>query len=208
MLVSCRAPLQGKIAAGYMYCPVRADCSPQVRPCSSDGKEVEDTGGSPVPLPIGYVMSQDRYFKRDDVGIIYQLNIAPGKQRSLVGASLIKAVFDRAAYGCKLFCCWCAQDLNANYFWEALGFVPLAFRAGAVGKQTLRGSSGRARTHVFWQKRIREGDATTPFWYPCKTDGGHMREDRIVLPIPPGVKWSDAMPILLPDVARATRPCA
>src|SRR4051794_3863792 len=25
-------------------------------------------------LPIGYVMSQDRYFKRDDVGIVYQLN--------------------------------------------------------------------------------------------------------------------------------------
>ena len=148
-------------------------------------------------LPIGYVMSQDRYFKRDDVGIVYQLNVAPGKQRHLVGATLLKAVFDRAAYGCRLFCCWCAHDLNANYFWEAMGFVPLAFRTGAAGK-TLRSTSGRARTHVFWQKRIREGDTSTPFWYPCKTDGGMMREGRIVLPIPPGVKWSDEMPILLP----------
>ncbi len=150
-------------------------------------------------LPIGYVMSQDRYFKRDDVGIVYQLNVSPGKQRSLVGAMLIREVFDRAAYGCKLFCCWCAQDLAANYFWEALGFVPLAFRAGAKGRLA-RGQQPRA--HIFWQKRIREGDATTPYWYPCKTDGGHMREDRIVLPIPPGVKWSDEMPILLPEAQK------
>src|SRR5688572_16273363 len=56
-------------------------------------------------LPIGYCISQDRYFKRDDVGIIYQMNVAAGAQRKLVGASLIRAVFERAAYGCKLFCC-------------------------------------------------------------------------------------------------------
>ena len=66
--------------------------------------------------------------------------------------------------------------------------MPLAFRAGAKGK----------RAHIFWQKRIREGDVSTPFWYPCKTDGGMMREDRIVLPIPPGVHWRDEMAILLP----------
>src|SRR5436190_18482203 len=34
-------------------------------------------------LPIGYCMSQDRYFKRDDVGIIYQMNVVPGAQRKL-----------------------------------------------------------------------------------------------------------------------------
>jgi hypothetical protein len=103
--------------------------------------------------------------------------VLPGAQRKLVGATLLKAVFDRAAYGCRLFCCWCAQDLDANYFWESLGFIPLAFRAGASGK----------RKHIFWQRRIREGDTTTPYWFPAKTDGGMMREDRLVLPIPPGV---------------------
>lgn len=157
-------------------------------------------------LPIGYCISSDRYFKHDDVGIIYQMNVSPGVQRKLVGATLLRAVFERAPYGCRLFCCWCAQDLDANYFWESLGFVPLAFRAGAGGK----------RTHIFWQRRIREGDTTTPYWFPAKTDGGHMREDRIVLPIPPGVHWKDPMPILLPEaqkalpdseVARAPRPC-
>jgi hypothetical protein len=107
---------------------------------------------------------------------------------------LLKEVFDRAGYGCKLFCLWCAQDLDANYFWESLGFIPLAFRTGASGK----------RTHIFWQRRIREGDTTTPYWFPSKTDGGMMREDRLVLPIPPGVHWKDAMPCLLPQEERVS----
>src|SRR5688572_21634434 len=45
---------------------------------------------------IGYCMGQDQYFKRDDVGIIYQLNVAPGAQRKLVGAMLLRAMFERA----------------------------------------------------------------------------------------------------------------
>jgi hypothetical protein len=55
-----------------------------------------------------------------------------------------------------------------------------------------------ARVHIFWQKRIREGDTTTPWWFPCKTDAGAIREDRLVFPMPPGTHWSDAKPIILP----------
>jgi hypothetical protein len=145
-------------------------------------------------VPVGYCISRDQYFKRDDVGIIYQLNVLPTHQRGLIGAHLLQAVFDRAAYGCRLFCCWCAQDIAANRFWEAMGFVPLAFRAG---------SREKGRVHIFWQKRIRQGDETTPWWYPCKTDSGALREDRLVFPIPPGTHWSDAKPIVLPE---ATQP--
>jgi len=88
-----------------------------------------------------------------------------------------------------MYCCWCAQDIAANKFWEAMGFVPLAFRTG---------SEKKSRVHIFWQKRIRQGDATTPWWFPSKTSGGSIREDRIVLPIPPGTHWSDAKPLILP----------
>jgi hypothetical protein len=126
------------------------------------------------------------------VGIIYQLNVAPGARRKLVGAMLIKAMFERASYGCKLFCCWCAQDIEANHFWESIGFIPLAFRTG---------SRGKGRTHIFWQRRIREGDTRTPFWFPAKTGSGSLREDRLVLPIPPGVHWKDIMPTILPESA-------
>jgi hypothetical protein len=135
------------------------------------------------------VIGTDRYFKHDDVGIVYHLNVAPGKQRGFVGATLLKAMFDRAAYGCRLFCCWCAQDIEANRFGEAMGFVPLAYRAG---------SEKKSRVHIFWQKRIREGDRATPWWFPSQTTGGAMNAARIVLPIPPGTHWSDAKPMILP----------
>src|SRR4051812_32828159 len=102
--------------------------------------------------PIGYVASRDRYQKRDELGVIYQLCVDPGAQRKLVGAALIQAMFERSAYGCRLYCCWCAKDLEANYFWESLGFVPVAFRAG---------SSKKSRVHIFWSKRIVEGDHET-----------------------------------------------
>ncbi len=72
-----------------------------------------------------------------------------------------------------------------------MGFVPLAFRAG---------SEKKSRVHNFWQKRIRQGDTTTPWWFPSKTTGGSIREDRIVLPIPPGTHWSDAKPLIFPEV--------
>jgi hypothetical protein len=70
-----------------------------------------------------------------------------------------------------------------------MGFVPLAFRTG---------SERKSRVHIFWQKRIRSGDATTPWWFPSQTSGGSIREDRLVLPIPPGTHWSDAKPLVLP----------
>jgi hypothetical protein len=150
----------------------------------------DDNAARPIlSSPLGYCIGNDQYFKRDDVGIIYQMNVVPGRRRSLVGATLVKAMFERAAYGCKLFCCWCAQDIEANRFWESLGFVPLAYRAG---------SREKGRVHIFWQRRIRAGDATTPYWFPSQTTSGSIREDRLVLPIPPGTHWSEAMPVVLP----------
>ena len=47
-------------------------------------------------------MFKDKYLKREELGIVYQLNVAPGRQRGLVGAALIKAAFERGwlAPGC------------------------------------------------------------------------------------------------------------
>ncbi len=149
---------------------------------------------SPAPTsPQGYVISRDRYLKRDELGVIYQMCVAPEVRRGLVAATLLKEVFERSAYGCRLYCCWCAQDLAANRFWEAMGFIPIAFRGGSAKKK---------RVHILWQKRIVEGDVETKYWYPAKTDGGAMGADRIVLPIPPGVHWSDPMPVIRVEAER------
>jgi hypothetical protein len=138
---------------------------------------------------VGYIISRDRYLKRDELGVIFQLCVKPGLQRKFVGAALVAEAFLRSAYGCRLYCRWCAQDLEANYFWESLGFVPLAFRAGSDKKR---------RVHIFWQKRIVEGDVETKWWFPSKTDNGALRADRIVFPIPPGKSWRDEMPVMVP----------
>src|SRR5436305_1761361 len=114
-----RKQLEGKIAAGHV--------------------QVAEAAGE----QLGYCISQDKYYGRDDVGIFYQVNVRPVQHRRLIGASLVKAAFDRAAYGCRLMSCWCAQDIEANYFWESLGFVPLAFRAG---------NRAKSRIHIFWQR--------------------------------------------------------
>src|SRR5688500_8140191 len=165
----------------------------------NNGQRATDNGRA---QPLGYCISKDRYLKRDELGVIYQLCVAPGFQRGLIGASLVREVFARSAYGCRLYCCWCAQDLDANYFWESLGFVPIAFRAGSTGKK---------RVHIFWQRRIDRSESSTthqsPYWYPFQTSSGAIREDRIVFPIPPGVHWRDVKAVQVPSVARASRPC-
>src|SRR5215218_564801 len=81
--------IEGKIAAGHVL------VAEETR---GQGEEVTRGGGtsdaSPCPLVpvspclperLGYCIATDRYFKRDDVGIIYQLNVAPGRQRSFIG---------------------------------------------------------------------------------------------------------------------------
>src|SRR4030095_2802680 len=101
-------------------------------------------------------------------------------------------------YGCKLYGCACAQDLPANHFWESLGFVPIAFRAGSTGKK---------RVHIFWQRRIDADmeEKATSYWYLFQTNAGAIREDRIVFPIPPGVHWRDIRP---PEVRAVAVPAA
>ncbi len=148
-------------------------------------------------IVIGYLLYKDRYLKREDCGIVSQLVVSKNRHRGLVGASLVQAMFERQPYGVRLFCLWCAQDLEANCFWEALGFVPLAFRTGARGKEH-GGRRKETRLHIFWQRRVRAGD-DYPYWFPSQTQGGRMGQPRIVLPIPPGTHWRDAKPAILPE---------
>ena len=139
---------------------------------------------------VGYVIGNDRYQKRDDLGAVFQMAVSPGHRRGLVAATLLASLFDRWAWGCKLACCWCAQDLaGANAFWASVGFAPIAFRGG---------SRKKGRVHIFWQRRLRAGDESTPYWYPAVTGGGAMNADRVVLPIPPGTHWSTVTRPVLP----------
>src|SRR5690242_14524169 len=60
-----RVAIEGKIEANEVL--IAEEPSPQPSP----GVPGEGVG-------VGYIIYTDRYFKRDDVGIVYQLNVAPG----------------------------------------------------------------------------------------------------------------------------------
>ncbi len=177
---------------------------------------------SPGGRLAGYVIGSDSYHKREEVGVVYQMAVDPGHRRKNVGAVLLRELFASWPWGTRLCCAWCAQDLAANEFWEAMGFMALAYRAGRSGRDkgtkglrdtgaesesgfgtsSLRPSvpSSLPRTHIFWQKRVHAEDETTPWWYPSVTGSGVLREDRVVLPIPADQHWRDARPIVLPTV--------
>ncbi len=74
-----------------------------------------------------------------------------------------------------------------------MGFVPVAFRAGSTGKR---------RVHIFWQRRINANDVTTAYWYPCQTNNGAIREDRLVFPIPPAAHWGEVEAVELPTTSK------
>jgi len=61
--------------------------------------------------------------------------------------------------------------------------------------------------HIFWQKRIVEGDAETRWWYPSQTNSGAIREDRLVFPIPPGTHWSEVRAVALPQTENPKLEC-
>ncbi|MGB7159138.1 MAG: hypothetical protein WBD40_13800 [Tepidisphaeraceae bacterium] len=196
-----RAQMEGYIEMGAVLIAVGATPASRCGAAANDSTLRVDRDAGVAPT--GYIISRDRYLKRDELGVIYQLCVAPGHQRGLIGASLVKEVFERSAYGCKLYCCWCAQDLDANYFWQSMGFLPIAFRAGSTGKR---------RVHIFWQRRIDRLHSVTPspnhsvtpasFWYPCQTNAGAIREDRLVFPIPPGTHWSEVQAVVVPTERR------
>ena len=183
-----RAQIEGYVRNGWMRIAEEVASSEYGVAREDESSPSLATHYSSLATPVGYVAFRDRYQKRDELGAVFQLCVDPTRQRGLIGATLLQSAFDASAYGCRLFCCWCAQDLAANKFWEAMGFQAIAFRGGSTKK---------SRVHIFWQKRIRADDDATPFWFPSKTEGGALREDRLVLPIPPGLRWDEAMPVMV-----------
>lgn len=137
---------------------------------------------------FGFVMWGEGYSGRDDVSICFQLAVAPAHHRRLIGASLVAAWIEALPFGMRLAVCWCAQDLPANNFWEAVGFQAMAWRTGSRTKQ---------RPHIWWCRRVRVDDQF-PLWMPAKTHGGAIGEERLIVPILPGQHWSDALPSLMP----------
>jgi hypothetical protein len=121
--------------------------------------------------PAGYLYGKATYQRQEHVGIIFQAAICYDARRRLLGTALVEA-FAAGLPGCvRQLCLWCAKDLDANLFWSALGFVPVAWRAGAHRTR---------RTHLFWCRHLHAHTNPTALWIPDTTRAGVMRESRTV----------------------------
>lgn len=83
---------------------------------------------------------------------VYQVCIQYDAQRRFHGAQLIGRLINKAeSEGYTSISCWVADDIPANEFWNAMGFVKMRTRPG--GKK-------RARVHngwVYWCSRPTQG---------------------------------------------------
>jgi hypothetical protein len=131
--------------------------------------------------PAGYLYGKATYQRREHVAIIFQAAISYDARRRLLGTALVEAFAARLPGRVSQLCLWCAADLDANLFWTALGFVPVACRAGAR-------STGR--THLFWCRHLHaSADDASAFWIPETTRAGVMRESRTVTRFVGGVTY-------------------
>ena len=103
-----RKQFEGKVAAGHVLIAEEGRGARGEGQVGDADSATPSSSLAPCPLPlstrVGYLIGNDQYFKRDDVGIIYQMNVVPERRRSLVAATLLQAQFARSAYGCKLYC--------------------------------------------------------------------------------------------------------
>src|SRR5215213_3487273 len=97
--------IENKIEAGQVLIAEEvAGCELLVASEDSAGPSLPATSNQQLATRrVGHIIFQDKYLKREELGLIVQLCVSKNAQRSLIGATLIKAAFDRAAYGCRLF---------------------------------------------------------------------------------------------------------
>ena len=71
--------------------------------CAAGPSSLRASVASSLPQFAGYCLGVDRYQKRSELDIIYQLGLVPAYRRSLVAATLLQAQFDKSADGTKLY---------------------------------------------------------------------------------------------------------
>lgn len=96
--------------------------------------------------PAGYLLFKHRMPDNPGVTAIFQAVVQMDARRHSLGRELVASVVRTAELvGNKIVQLWCAEGLEANEFWPAAGFTPVALRQG--GKR-------RNRLHVLWRISI------------------------------------------------------
>lgn len=138
--------------------------------------------GTENGAPACYLIGKATYRDRLDVGIVYQACVQYDAQRRHLGAALVASYLSAMPETCRAIILWCAQDLEANYFWRSMGFDAIAWRAG---------SKRKGRIHILWEGNVPHNAPLESRYLPSKTTGGVLRGDRLVFPLKDGETWVD-----------------
>jgi len=117
-------------------------------------------GGISIALengePAGFLLYKPHSPAAPHIVPIFQAAICYDAQRRHHGTLLVEQLIDRYANSAKhLIQLWCRADLEANDFWHAARFTPVAVRTG--GKQ-------RNTPHLLWRRAIH---AAANLWEPA-----------------------------------------
>jgi hypothetical protein len=141
--------------------------------------------------PAAYLLGKGNYLRDPHFGIIYQAAVSYDARRRLMGTALVQHFIDHMEPNVRLIGLWCAQDIEANEFWNACGFEAIAAR---------HGSRRKGRVHIFWVGKTPGRGANEPLRYPRYTKGGLMREHREVYGLAPGSEYKE---VVLPELEGA-----
>lgn len=132
--------------------------------------------------PAGYIHGVCPYLRRPNLAIIYQAAIDYDVRHRAIGTALVEQWATTTAANAAQLVLWCAQDIEANLFWEAIGFSALAWRAGSVRK---------GRIHLYWSRIQSLAPAHYVQHVPAGTKDGLLHAKRVVKLFEPGAPWSD-----------------
>ncbi len=130
--------------------------------------------------PACYVLGALGYRRQPRVAIVFQAAVEFDAQRRLISTCTVERWAATAGAGADQLLCWCAQDIDANFFWRSLGFEALAWRAGPVRK---------GRIHILWTRHAPGYSSERPLFIPTATDGGAIQHRRDVKLFEPGQSW-------------------
>lgn len=132
--------------------------------------------------PAGFLLGRDstRFVAGD--AAIYQAAVEYDAQHRAVGTTLVDRFIATLAPSAFALHLWCAQDIEANLFWDAQRFEAVGWRLGSVTRQRL----------VLWWRRILNAERALPTaQLPTVVTPGLVRSRRVVFPILDGQGWRD-----------------
>lgn len=141
--------------------------------------------------PACYLLGRGPTLRHPDDARIYQACVQYDARFFALGTLLVNHFIASLPQETEWIALWCAQDIDAGFFWASCDFNAVAWRLGK--------KQGR-RVHLLWVRGLAVPNVPSRFPVPGTTNAGQLRKARIVSRIMPGQTWRDVRASDDPDV--------